>query len=221
MAKSYPSFFTPFTWVSALIGWNGLILQFYLSINSALGNNQGFGWGLFIYFGYFTILTNIFAASTLSARVAFPRSAPGRFFLQPSVITAMTAAMIAVGIVYSLLLRHIWDPQGLQLLADRLLHDIMPILVLVYWWFTVPKGSIHWSHIPRWSIYPVIYAIYVLLRGAISGVYPYPFIEVNELGYWQVGINIMLILIGFWVISALLVGISQLKKPGLPSDHMV
>ena len=33
-----------------------------------------------------------------------------------------------VGITYSLLLRHMWNPQGTQKIADVLLHDVVPVL---------------------------------------------------------------------------------------------
>jgi hypothetical protein len=37
-----------------------------------------------------------------------------------------------VGIVYSFALRHIWDPQGLQKIADMLLHDSLPVLYVAF-----------------------------------------------------------------------------------------
>jgi hypothetical protein len=40
------------------------------------------------------------------------------------------------------LLRHLWHPQGWQFIADELLHDVMPLLFLGYWWFCVPKGTL-------------------------------------------------------------------------------
>jgi len=36
--------------------------------------------------------------------------------------------MTMVGAGYTLLLRHLWNPQGAQKLADILLHDVVPVL---------------------------------------------------------------------------------------------
>lgn len=188
------------------------MLQLYLSLRLGVSNGRGIGWGLFMYFGYFTVLTNILAALTVSAPLVARRSRLGQYFARPGVITAVTTAIAMVGIVYSLILRQIWDPQGLQLIADRALHDVMPILMLIYWWFTVPRGSVCWRDVPRWLVYPIAYLVYVLIRGAIGGVYPYPFIEVNQLGYGQTLMNAVVILLGYVCIALTLVAVSRLKK---------
>ena len=38
---------------------------------------------------------------------------------------------------------------ALDLLADELLHDVMPLLFLVYWWCCVPKGEAAHKAFPR------------------------------------------------------------------------
>jgi hypothetical protein len=96
-----------------------LILQFYLTLRLAVANGKGIAGGVVVYFGYFTILTNILAALALSAPLLSPSSTAGRFFARPAVNTALATAMAAVGLGYSLLLRRLWDPQGLQLVADE------------------------------------------------------------------------------------------------------
>lgn len=40
-----------------------------------------------------------------------------------------------------------------------------------------------------WQFFPIIYFIYILLRGAITNIYPYPFLDVARLGYDQVVLN--------------------------------
>jgi hypothetical protein len=59
-----------------------------------------------------------------------------------------------VGIVYSLLLRHIWNPQGWQIVADVLLHDLIPLLYVAYWVIFVRKSSLLWKHAVWWLAYP-------------------------------------------------------------------
>ncbi|MNE84178.1 hypothetical protein D3C80_1810530 [compost metagenome] len=102
-----------------------------------------------------------------------------------------------------------WHPQGWQFVADELLHDIMPLVFLLYWWRCVPKGTLHLGHIGLWVIYPLLYFAYVLLRGHSLGWYPYPFIDVDTLGYAQVFINAAGVLLGFVLMALLLVGLDR------------
>jgi hypothetical protein len=57
-----------------------------------------------------------------------------------------------------------------------------------------------------WVIYPLVYFAYSLLRGHVLAVYPYPFIDVEKLGYPQVFINAGGLLAGFVLIALLLIG---------------
>jgi hypothetical protein len=202
-----------FAAVVAAIAWFALALQLYLSIQLSIANGKSVAHGIAAFLGYFTILTNLLAAVALTAPLVAPRSSLGQFFSRPSVISGVAASIAVVGIVYSLLLRHIWTPQGLQLVADRLLHDAMPLLFLAYWWLAVRSGTIGWADIPIWSVYPIAYLVYALARGAITGFYPYPFVDVSMLGYGRTFVNAIGILVGFSVVAATLVLLARLKKP--------
>src|SRR3546814_15400988 len=65
-----------------------------------------------------------------------------------------------VGLAYNLLLRHLWQPEGWQFVADELLHDVVPLLYITYWWLWVPKGTLRLGHIGLWVIYPLVYFAY-------------------------------------------------------------
>lgn len=78
-------------------------------------------------------------------------------------------SIVLVSLAYNLLLRHLWQPEGFQFIADELLHDVMPVLFFIYWWRCVPKGNLHLKYIAGWVIYPLVYFAYVLLRGICSG----------------------------------------------------
>lgn len=171
--------------VIALVAWFALVLQFCLSIT---GETPA-ALAVLNYFSYFTILTNILVAVGLSCVLWVGQTAAGLFFAQPNV-KAGTAIYIAfVGVVYFLLLRNTWNPQGLQKLADILLHYATPSLYVAYWLIFAPKHLLRWKDAFLWLIYPLGYFVYVLLRGAVSGFYPYPFVDVHVLGYPHVCLN--------------------------------
>lgn len=202
--------------IGAILQWFALALQLYLSIKLSIDRGNGVWIGIARYFGYFTILTNILVALTFTVPLVQPGSRFGQFFAHPNVRTAIAAYITVVGIAYSLLLRHVWDPQGWQLVTDRLLHDVSPIVYVVFWFLFVPKSTLHWRNLPVWLIYPLVYLIVALIRGAIFNWYPYPFLEADKLGYAQVLINSAMLFIGFGVVSAVFIAIARLfRQPSI------
>jgi hypothetical protein len=197
----------------AVLGWSGLSIQLYLIFFARLSVDASLLGGLVSFFSYFTVLSNTLVATVLTCAVTTRESAVRRWFLRPSVSSGIAVSITVVGLAYSILLRHLWHPEGWQFIADELLHDVMPLLFLGYWWFCVPKGTLRLWHLPLWLIYPLVYFIYALLRGHMLGAYAYPFIDVALLGYPQVFINAGGILMGFVLIGLALIGLDRWHAP--------
>lgn len=195
--------------VAAILGWFGLTVQLYLILLLRWEVGASLLGGLVNFFSFFTVLSNTLVASVLTCALNLRISRGQAFMLRPAVSGAVAASIVLVGLAYSLLLRHLWHPQGWQWLADELLHDVMPLLFLLYWWCCVPKGGLRLKHIGLWMLYPVLYFAYLLLRGNLLGLYPYPFIAVDKLGYPQVLLNALGILAGFVLVSLLLLGLDR------------
>ncbi|MFJ7282821.1 Pr6Pr family membrane protein [Pseudomonas sp. NPDC099000] len=202
-----------FVAVAAVLGWAGLAIQLYLILYSRWTLQASLLGGLMSFFSYFTVLTNTLVATVLTCELTSRESAARRWFLQPWVSSAIAVSIVVVGLAYSLLLRHLWHPEGWQLLADELMHDVMPLLFLTYWWWCVPKGTLRLGHIGLWVIYPLVYFAYSLLRGHELAVYPYPFIDVGTLGYPQVFLNAAGLLVGFVLVALVLIGLDR-WRPG-------
>ena len=201
-----------FVVAAALAGWAGLAIQQYLIFYSRWSSGASLLGGLINFFSFFTVLTNTLAVVVLSYALVRRDSAAKRFFLAPKVSSGIAVSIVVVGLAYSLLLRHLWQPEGFQWVADELLHDVMPVLFFIYWWRCVPKGTLRLKHIGAWVIYPLVYFGYVLLRGHLLGQYQYPFINVDTLGYPQVFVNAGGILAGFVVVALAVVGLDKLLK---------
>ncbi len=197
--------------LGAVIGWSTLLVRFGLTVQTSLVDGNGWGYAIVLYLGYFTILTNWCVTLAFTARLLPRRSPLQQFLTHPQVISAIATAIAIVCIVYFLLLRQLWDPQGLALVLDITLHYAMPAFFLLYWWLAVPRRNVQLRNIPRWLIYPLGYLVYILIRGEITGLYPYPFIDVDTLGYGQALLNSVGILIGFMAIAALLIGLNTVK----------
>ncbi len=193
----------------AAIAWAGVLLQLWLSIDLARTNGKSAIDGVVAYLGYFTVLSNLFVALAATLPLAARNSRLGQWFARPSVRGCATTAIVCVGIGYHLLLREIWDPQGWQLVADMVLHYVVPIGALAYWVGFPPRTPIHWRAPLAWCLYPMAYGVYALLRGEMMGTYPYPFIDVASLGYARVLGNTVVLLACFAVMGSLVVLIAR------------
>ena len=64
-----------------------------------------------------------------------------------------------------------------------------PALLLLDWLAFTPKGALRPSMAPTWLVFPLGFGVYSLARGPIAGFYPYPFLDVSDLGYARVLAN--------------------------------
>ena len=196
----------------AIIVWTGLLLQFYLSLNLALLNGKSVVAGLVVFFGYFTVLSNLFVALVSTLPLVASSSRLGQWFAKPGVLGCATTSILLVGLGYHLLLRNVWAPQGLQLLADVVLHYVVPFATLAYWLAYPPRPKLG-AWVPfAWCLYPVGYLVYALLRGEVLGSYPYPFIDVTTFGYGRVALNALGLLVAFLLGGAVVVAIARVRN---------
>ncbi len=184
---------------AAALAWFAILLQYYLTVTKP---GAPFIEATVRYFSFFTILTNILVALALTL--------PWRaFFTRPSVRTVILTYIIIVAVIYHYLLAKLWNPQGWQLLADTIDHVVTPALYVIDWVLFVPKGTIRWKSAFAWLLYPLIYAVYSLIHGAATGFYPYPFINVGELGYDKMFLNMGVLVLVFLGLGLALIGIDR------------
>jgi hypothetical protein len=195
--------------LGAVLGWFALALQLYLMLVQAPAALLGV---VITYFSFFTILTNFLVALVFTAAAIHPRARWGQIPLRPSVQAGTAVYIAIVGIVYQLLLRHLWNPQGAQWVADVLLHSIIPLGYVLYWWLFAPRDELNWKNAIGWLVYPGAYLLYTLARGAVSALYPYPFVDVNTLGYGGVLARAAVLMMVFLGMGLLIVAISRWKR---------
>ena len=113
----------------ALICWAGLAIQF----SATYAGQHDVGATLWILLRFFTVLTNLAVALTMSA-VAIGRK------VSPIPAGGLTLAILLVGIVYMTLLRGLVELSGGALLADMLLHKVSPVAMSLWWLFFAPRA---------------------------------------------------------------------------------
>jgi cellulose synthase/poly-beta-1,6-N-acetylglucosamine synthase-like glycosyltransferase len=155
---------------------------------------------LIFFFSFFTILSNLLATFCFAAH-AFPGCGHLAFFRRAKVATAIALYMLVVAAIYIAILEGLWAPQGLMRVLDTLLHYVMPALFLVFWAAFVPKGGAVYADIPGFLAFPALYGAYVMLRGALTGDYPYPILNAGALGYPAALANMAAILALFVILG--------------------
>jgi hypothetical protein len=205
----------------ALIAWLAFAAQTDITLNRMLSRGLGMIDGIERLTSYLTNLT-IFTCALCFTCVAFfthrSRTPLVRFFRQPTVVTAVTCYIVFVGFAYNLLLRHLWTPSGWRMLLNESLHTLVPMLVALYWLLFVPRFDLTLRHLLGWLVYPLGYLALTMVRGALSDFYPYPFIDVGELGYARVLLNASLLVFAFMLLMAVFVAINQRRPmPAMPS----
>jgi hypothetical protein len=152
------------------------------------------------FFSFFTVEANLLAVLALLVSAVARRSAATDF-----VRGASTLFMVLVFVVFSLLLSGL-DPSRLTAVPwdNTVLHHLMPIAVLLDWLVDPPARPIPFRRAALWLVVPLVYVVYSLVRGSLVGWYPYPFLDVGELGWGQVLVTCAVITL-FVLVAARLV----------------
>lgn len=164
------------------------------------------------FFSFFTIQSNILAAIIfLIAGIA------GLLGKQGSQLAwirgAATFYMTTTGIIYVLLLSGLEASLQTPIpWINTVLHYIMPVAVLADWLIHRPKREITPKMALPWLIFPLAYVPFTLIRGQITGWYPYPFLNPEKQGYAQLIITCVIIGVAL-IILAYLLALSTRHQP--------
>jgi hypothetical protein len=152
------------------------------------------------FFSYFTIQSNLLAAGTALTLIARP-DRDGRTWrvLRVAAVVGMTVTFV----VYMIVLRPIVHLQGIAKLTDIAFHYVAPPLTVIGWLLFGPWPRIDSASLLRHLAWPFGYLAYVLVLGAITGWYPYPFIDVDKLGYSRTVLNALALTVLLLVFGAI------------------
>jgi hypothetical protein len=185
--------------VAAAIGLFALGLQFWLM--AQYPDSRSLVTTAIKFFSYFTILTNTLVALSMLLPLIAPNSMAGRGLSKPSVRTATACYSVIVATVYFVLLRNVGGDERLELVADRLLHYITPVMFTIDWLAFVPRGQVRWTTIATSLILPILYGLWTLAHGAVTGWYPYRFFNVARIGYLHTFTNFAVFISMFTVVA--------------------
>ncbi|MBZ9771131.1 Pr6Pr family membrane protein [Mesorhizobium sp. CO1-1-8] len=205
--------------VGLVIGLAGLILQFCISIPASMEAGRSLLGSIIFVFNFFTILTNIGAVLVHTSLLSPSGYAWLSAFAGTRMRAGVAVSIALVFIVYATVLARLWQPQGLFLLCDVLLHYVTPVLFVLWWLTSGADGRTRWSDISWWMLYPVAYLVYALVRAPLAGEVPYPFLDVAKNGATSVAISATAITGLFLVLCVVAVladhGVTRTRAPKL------
>lgn len=140
--------------------------------------------------GYFTIQSNLLVLLSVLPLVRDP-AYDGRGW---RVVRAAAVAGITVtGVVHFLLLRPLLDLDGADLVADRLLHVVVPVLAVAGWVVLGPRPRVDGRVLLLTLVWPLTWLVVTVLVGLATGWFPYPFLDVGERGWAAVGLTCLVV----------------------------
>ncbi len=161
------------------------------------GENGLFGVWPFL-FGFFTIWVNALVALAygLRWRGGFVRG-------------LATTMIVLVGLVYHVQLSHLRELRDVwQWTGNALTHYAVPVLVFADWLWFGPRG-VKWRWAGAWLLFSLAYTLFALVRGALTDVYVYPFLDVATLGWDGFFRSVAAMSAGFLLVGLLMVALRK------------
>jgi uncharacterized membrane protein YidH (DUF202 family) len=199
----------PYALLGATFGTVAVVTQFFASTPLFMAQGMSAPGAIVQVLSFFTILCNIGVVVFYLATLRQPRSKLWRMLQSPKLQSAMALYISIVACVYIAVLQDIWEPQGIFKLLDFALHYVTPALFIIHWLAFIPKGETTYADAARWLLPGLIYVVYALLRGSLTGLYPYPFLNAGALGDAIVIRNIAFLLIFFFMLALVLIAIDN------------
>lgn len=197
----------------ALITLATLLTQTGQTVLSEEPVEPNVGIRLFDMFSYFTIQSNLWVLLAVAA-LALDPNRDGRWW---RVVRATgTVGITVTAVVHWFLLRPLSTLTGLDYWTDKLLHVVVPLLAVAGWLLFGPRPRMSLRTVGLALVWPICWLVVTLVRGAIINWYPYPFLDVTELGGGPVAV--MCILLTISVLGLLgLMALADRFLPAVPS----
>lgn len=148
---------------------------------------------------FFTIQSNLLCGFVGLTLALDPRR-DGRVWR--AVRLASLFGITVTGIIYSAILADAHQPNGVaEILVNTIVHYVIPIMAVVGWFLFGPRPRIERRTVVLSLVFPVLWIVYTLIRGAVVHWYPYPFTDADALGYGRVAVNGVLVIVLLGVVA--------------------
>lgn len=164
------------------------------------------------YFAFYTVSSNVLAAVFAGLLLFGNEGRLARFARRPTVQAAVSVYIFFVGLGLWLLLGGAdyasFDGVGWWI-GDLTTHTISPLLGLAWFFVGVPKGTLGWKDPFGWLWYPIVWYLFWMVAGPWLGTYPYPFMDVPEIGPAAATVWVGILLAVFLTLGYAFVGLDR------------
>lgn len=188
------------------LGFVGLVLVAIIAQAAVLADVGAFDPTRF--FAFFTIQSNLIgvAAFLWLLVVGQRRRSRGLEVLRGAAAVYLTVTFFVVIVLLSGV-----DVQLQLVWVDVVLHKVFPVIVVLDWILDPPMHRLRARDLVTWLIYPLVWTVLTVVRGALDGWYPYPFLDPVNGGYGQVALVVVAVLVGFIAISTTVLAIGNAR----------
>ena len=162
------------------------------------------------YLTYFTVDSNLIASILFLVGAARWRSerSPTLDLLRGGAVVYMSVT----GVVFAVLLSGTNVDTAIPW-VNSVVHELMPIVVVVDWLLDPPQTRLTLKQGALWLGYPLVWIVYELIRGSITGKYHYPFLNPANAGYGAVAFYTVAILVVMLVFCLVVVWLGNVRSP--------
>ena len=170
----------------ALVVATGFALQFYLLFTGGADANSGeTGEGIPIgvrfvrLFSFFTVLSNV-VVLVVAVLLALGRRLSGT--VERVTYLSALLSILVTGTVFGLILAPGIQLRELAVVATNLFHLVSPAMFVLGWAVWGPRRLWNVRLALLAFAWPIAWIVYTFAAGAVTGWYPYPFLDAGRLG---------------------------------------
>lgn len=197
-----------------IIAWTGIFIRIIVGIFDVAGGQDPIA-----YFGnqlsFYTFQTNIMVAIWLTTAVILGKKKGKNekeiisVFMHPIVHGAICLYITMTFLIFAIFLSGGYRPTGLEAISNILMHYVVPISFILEWVVSEMHTEYKYRYLLHYSIYPFAYVIYTVIRGLITGFYPYYFFDLNQISPLSLLIVVFVLVVFYSIIGGIYIAINR------------
>jgi len=187
-----------FAMLGLVLGTAAIVITFYTNMVDEMAEGRSLLGAMFHYFSFYTNWTNI-----LLVLIYFDLFFGWTKLSSPINCVTGLSSIIMVMIVYHLLLSSTHHPQGIKVITNIIKHYIAPVLFTLFWFSSRHVASLNWRDLYKFIFFPMAFLIFTYVKAAITGEYPYDFLNYSLNGFSGVAPIIVAIVVLILTLSSI------------------
>lgn len=163
-----------FALLGLVLGALATAISFYTNIPAQMELGRSFFGAVIHFFSFYTNWTNI-----LLVLILFDIFKGWTKLSSPVMGVTGVSSIIMVMIVYHFLLSATHHPEGIDRVTNVIMHYVTPVLFTLFWITSKHIGALNWGDLYKFIVFPLAFLIFTYAKAAITGEYPYDFLNIS------------------------------------------